>query len=52
MLQEQFGEAVLPSFAEMIDESQKQTKGWMVIFCDPTLPEKTDVPLADSHLPG
>jgi hypothetical protein len=32
----------LPDFAEMIDEEQKQTKGWYVLFCDPTLPEKPD----------
>lgn len=33
------GADALPSFAEMIDEEQKQTKGWAVLFCDPTLPE-------------
>ncbi|MEQ1502858.1 MAG: hypothetical protein ABMB14_11540, partial [Myxococcota bacterium] len=52
MLQERKNESEpLPAFAEMIDEEQKQTKGWMVIFCDPTLPERDDVPLAASHLP-
>jgi hypothetical protein len=45
-------DASLPAFAEMIDEEQKQTKGWMVIFCDPTLPEREDIPLAEKHLPG
>jgi hypothetical protein len=30
----------LPEFSEMIDEEMKQTKGWYVMFCDPTLPEK------------
>jgi len=34
--------AALPNFAEMIDEAQKQTKGWYVLFCDPTLPEKDE----------
>lgn len=29
----------LPSYSEMIDEAQKQVKGWAVLFCDPTLPE-------------
>ena len=41
----------LPDFSEMIDEEQKQTKGWMIIFCDPTLPERADAPLAERHLP-
>lgn len=41
----------LPAFAEMIDEEKKQTKGWMVLFCDPTLPERNDIPLAERHLP-
>lgn len=40
----------LPAFAQMIDEEQKQTRGWMVVFCDPTLPERADAPLATSHL--
>ncbi|MEQ1570839.1 MAG: hypothetical protein ABMA64_34740 [Myxococcota bacterium] len=44
------GEA-LPDFSEMIDEEQKQTKGWYVLFCDPTLPEKTDGFLNEEHLP-
>lgn len=41
----------LPDFAEMIDEEQKQTKGWYVLFCDPTLPEKTDGFINEKHLP-
>jgi chromosome segregation ATPase len=40
----------LPAYAEMIDEEQKQTKGWMVIFCDPTLPEADDASLAEGRL--
>ena len=46
----QKGEA-LPDFSEYIDEEQKQTKGWYVLFCDPTLPEKTDGFLNEQHLP-
>jgi hypothetical protein len=41
----------LPDFSEMIDEEAKQTKGWYVLFCDPTLPEKTDGFLDEEHLP-
>jgi hypothetical protein len=41
----------LPDFSEMIDEEAKQTKGWYVLFCDPTLPEKTDGFLNEDHLP-
>ena len=43
--------STLPSFSEWIGEDKKQTKGWMVIFCDPTLPERSDASLAESHLP-
>ncbi len=32
--------ATMPDFSQMIDEEQKQTKGWYVLFCDPTLPEQ------------
>jgi hypothetical protein len=42
----------LPQFAAMIDEEQKQVRGWYVNFCDPTLPERPDAPLAESHLPA
>jgi len=41
----------LPDFAEMIDEEQKQTKGWYLLLCDPTLPEKTDGFLNEAPLP-
>lgn len=41
----------LPDFSEMIDEEQKQTKGWYVLFCDPTLPEKPDGFLEEEHIP-
>ncbi|MEM6925931.1 MAG: hypothetical protein AAF602_03295 [Myxococcota bacterium] len=43
----------LPSFSEMIDEEQKQTKGWAVLYCDPTLPEGdgflNEVPLPETE---
>lgn len=42
----------LPDFSEMIDEEQKQTKGWYVLFCDPTLPERGDGFLDETHLPS
>jgi hypothetical protein len=41
----------LPDFSEMIDEEQKPTKGWYVLFCDPTLPEKSDGMLNEEPLP-
>jgi hypothetical protein len=44
-------EESLPDFSEMLDESQKQTKDWYVLFCDPTLPERTDGFLDEDHLP-
>jgi hypothetical protein len=43
--------AVLPDFAEMIDEDQKQTKGWYVLWCDPTLPE-IEEGMPTDKLPG
>ncbi|MCA9488947.1 MAG: hypothetical protein KC621_03470, partial [Myxococcales bacterium] len=42
---------VLPEFSSMLDEEQKQTKGWYVEMCDPTLPERTDIRLAEGQLP-
>ncbi len=42
----------LPDFSEMIDEEQKQTKGWYVMFCDPTLPEKTGGFLNEAPIPA
>ena len=44
-------DASLPDFAEMINEDQKTTKGWYVLFCDPTLPEVNDGFLKEEHLP-
>jgi hypothetical protein len=45
-------DAQLPQFAQMIDEEQKQVKGWYVDYCDPSLPERPDAPLAEQHLPA
>jgi len=44
------GVKALPRFGEMVDEAQRQTKGWAVLFCDPTLPEG-DGFLDEEHLP-
>jgi hypothetical protein len=44
--------ATLPQYAQMMDEESKQVKGWYVEYCDPTLPEKVDAPLAEQHLPN
>ena len=41
----------LPEYAEMMNEDAKQVKGWFVDFCDPTLPERDDIPLAEGRLP-
>ncbi len=42
----------LPQFAEWLPDDNKFTKkGWYVIYCDPTLPEATDVMSAPSE-PG
>lgn len=40
----------LPTFSAMLDEEQKQTKGWYVEYCDPTLPENADLKLAAGRL--
>lgn len=52
MVHELLKDTELPQFAEMMDEEAKQVKGWYVEYCDPTLPERTDAPLAESHLPA
>ncbi|MCA9494673.1 MAG: hypothetical protein KC621_32315, partial [Myxococcales bacterium] len=41
----------MPDFSEYIDQEQKQTKDWYVLFCDPTLPEVNEGLLNESHLP-
>lgn len=45
-------DAAMPDFSEMIDEAQRTTRGWMIVYCDPTLPEKPLGRLAERHLPG
>ncbi len=42
----------LPQFSEWVNEEEKTTKGYYVLFCDPTLPEKTDGDLSEQHLPS
>ncbi len=42
----------LPNFAEMVNEEEKTTKGYYILFCDPTLPEKAEGDLAEQHLPS
>lgn len=41
----------LPDFSEFIDQEQKQTRDWYVLFCDPTLPEIEEGLLNEQHLP-
>ncbi len=52
MVRELVKDATLPQFAEMMNEDQKTVKGWYVDFCDPTLPELKDAPLAEGRLPA
>ena len=33
----------LPLYAEWLGQDNKVTKGWYVLFCDPTLPEADDL---------
>lgn len=42
----------LPQFSEWVNEEEKTTKGYYVLFCDPTLPEKTDGDFSEQHLPS
>jgi len=43
--------AVLPEFAEWIDQEDKISKDWYVDLCDPTLPEAEDGFWDEEHLP-
>lgn len=45
-------DAAMPDFSEMLDENEKATKGWMIVYCDPTLPERDGARLAERHLSG
>ena len=45
-------DVTLPEFASMLDEDTRQVRGWFVDMCDPTLPERNDIPLAIDHLPA
>jgi chromosome segregation ATPase len=51
MVRELEKDASLPEYSEMMNEEVKQVKGWFVEFCDPTLPELSDVQLAEGRLP-
>jgi hypothetical protein len=51
MVRELEKSSVLPEFSEMVNEDARQTKGWFVEFCDPTLPELADGALAEGRLP-
>jgi hypothetical protein len=42
----------MPEFASMLDEDVRQVKGWYIDLCDPTLPERDDIPLAIDRLPA
>ncbi len=44
--------AEMPDFSEMINEEERATRGWMLVYCDPTLPERKTGRLAERHLPG
>jgi predicted nucleic acid-binding Zn-ribbon protein len=35
-------EKELPAYAEWVDANDRATKGWYILFCDPTLPEAGD----------
>jgi hypothetical protein len=41
----------LPDYTEWVNEEEKTTRGYYILFCDPTLPEKADGDLAEQHLP-
>lgn len=49
---ERIDDAELPQFSEMLNEEAREVRGWYVEFCDPTLPERTDAPLAEGRLPA
>lgn len=42
----------LPSYSEWVNETEKTTRGYYILFCDPTLPEKADGDLNEQHLPS
>jgi len=52
MVRELSKDESLPDFTEMINEEERPTKGWYVLFCDPTLPEKSDGMLNEQPLPA
>lgn len=40
----------MPEFSEMMNEDTRQTRGWYIEFCDPTLPENANFSLAEGSL--
>lgn len=52
MVRELEKDEVAPHFSEPVDESEKATRDWLVVFCDPTLPEKGEGFLNEEHLPA
>ena len=42
----------LPDFSEMINEEQRQTRDWYILFCDPTLPQRNEGFLNEVPLPS
>ena len=51
MVQEIDKNEAMPTFAQMVNDAEKSTKDWLVVFCDPTLPENTDGFLNEEPLP-
>lgn len=41
-----------PTYAEPVTAADRDLREWVVMFCDPTLPERTDGFLDETHLPG
>lgn len=41
----------LPEFAQFLNEEDRVVKGWYLLLCDPTLPERDDGFLNEEHLP-
>lgn len=44
-------DAAPPSYAEPVVAAERDMRDWVVLFCDPSLPERPDGFLGESHLP-
>jgi hypothetical protein len=42
----------VPAYAELMNVEEKDLKGWHILFCDPSLPERSDGFLNETPLPG